>query len=70
MLFTIMTNNLLADWHLRVTFVDDMSAMNTTQELYQSAQFDRITTNVTLKCQAAKRLFVIIVKSITPSFVP
>ena len=26
-LFTIMTNNLLADWHLRVKFVDDTSAM-------------------------------------------
>ena len=26
-LFTIMTNNLLADWHLRVKFVDDTSAI-------------------------------------------
>ena len=26
-LFTIMINNLLADWHLRVKFVDDTSAM-------------------------------------------
>lgn len=26
-LFTIMTNNLLADWHLRVKFLDDTSAI-------------------------------------------
>ena len=26
-LFAIMTNNLSADWHLRVKFVDDMSAI-------------------------------------------
>ncbi|PFX27783.1 putative RNA-directed DNA polymerase from transposon BS [Stylophora pistillata] len=33
----------LADWHLRVKFVDDtVCHRNTTQELYQSAQLDRI----------------------------
>ena len=26
-LFAIMTNNVSADWHLRVKFVDDMSAI-------------------------------------------
>ena len=31
---------------------------------------DISSTNLTLKCQSAERLFVIIAKSITPSFVP
>ena len=39
-LFTIMTNNLLADWHLRVKFVDDMSAIEILPG--KSAQFGRI----------------------------
>lgn len=37
-LLAIMTDNLLADWHLRVRFVYDTSAnRNTTQDLYQYA---------------------------------
>ena len=31
---------------------------------------DLTLSNLTLRCQSAKRLFVIIVKSITPSLVP
>ena len=42
-IFAIMAHNLIADWHLRVKFVDDTFCHKyTTQELYQSAQFDRI----------------------------
>ena len=37
---TVMTNNLLADWHLRLKFVDDMSAIEILPG--KSAQFGGI----------------------------
>ena len=37
---TVMTNNLLADWHLRVKFVDDTSVIEILP--LKSAQFGRI----------------------------
>ena len=58
-------------WSIENLWMSDTNKLSRLIEFQGSISMaDVSSTNLTLKCQSAKRLFVIIVKSITPSLVP